>query len=79
MHKKTRNEPTIAVFSYHALTSLINKLQYKAPHPVRIIVIDCMLNDVLQKAEAMEKIRKLMFLFPREEQPNSSQRSCLSL
>ncbi|AET68553.1 PAS domain S-box [Desulfosporosinus orientis DSM 765] len=58
MHKGTKNEPTIAVFSYHALTSLINKLQYKASYPVRILVIDCEWNDVLQKAEDMEKTRE---------------------
>ena len=54
----SKNEPTIAVFSYHALTSLINQLQYKAPHPVRILVIDCMLKDVLEKAKKMEKKSK---------------------
>ncbi len=53
------NEPTIAVLSYHALSSLINQLQYKAPHPVRILVIDCMLKDVLEKAKDMEKDGKV--------------------
>ncbi|TGE38806.1 PAS domain S-box protein [Desulfosporosinus fructosivorans] len=55
MQEGSKNEPTIAVFSYHALTSLINQLQYRAPHPVRILVIDCMLKDVLEKADNMEK------------------------
>lgn len=55
MQEVSKNESTIAVFSYHALTSLINQLQYKAPHPVRILVIDCMLKDVLEKARNMEK------------------------
>ena len=55
MQEGSNNEPTIAVFSYHALTSFINQLNYKAPHPVRILVIDCMLNDVLEKAGNMEK------------------------
>ncbi len=56
MHEGSNNEPTIAVFSYHALSSLINQLQYKAPHPVRILVIDCMLKDALEKAISMEKM-----------------------
>ena len=55
MQEGANNEPTIAVFSYHALTSFINQLNYKAPHPVRILVIDCMLKDVLEKAGNMEK------------------------
>ncbi|GAB6154425.1 sigma-54-dependent Fis family transcriptional regulator [Desulfosporosinus burensis] len=55
MQEGSNNEPTIAVFSYHALTSLINRLQYEAPHPVRILVIDCMLKDVLEKARNMEE------------------------
>ena len=55
MQEGSKNEPTIAVFSYHALTSFINQLQYIAPHPVRILVIDCMLKDVLEKARNMEK------------------------
>ncbi len=55
MQEGSNNEPTIAVFSYHALTSFINQLNYKAPHPVRILVIDCMLKDVLEKAGNMEK------------------------
>lgn len=54
MQEGSNNDPTIAVFSYHALTSFINQLQYKAPHPVRILVIDCMLKDVLEKARNME-------------------------
>jgi len=55
MQEGSNNEPTIAVLSYHALTTCINQLQYKAPHPVRILVIDCMLKDALETAINMEK------------------------
>ncbi len=58
MLEGSNSEPTIAVLSYHALTSLINQLQYIPPHPVRILVIDCMLKDALEKARNMEKNRE---------------------
>jgi len=55
MQEGTNSEPTIAVFSYHALTSFINQLHYTAPHPVRILMVDCLLKDALKKAKSMEE------------------------
>lgn len=49
------SDPTIAVFSYHALTSFINQLHYTAPHSVRILMVDCLLTDALAKARSMEE------------------------
>ncbi len=72
MREGSNNEPTIAVFSYHALTSLINRLQYKAPHPVRIIVFDCKLKDVQNKARDMEKTGEVDVFFLQEVPLNFS-------
>ncbi|MFZ3100699.1 MAG: sigma 54-interacting transcriptional regulator [Desulfitobacteriaceae bacterium] len=55
MQEVQKAEPTIAVFSYHALTSFIKQLHYKAPQPVRILTIDSLFEDALEKAQAMEK------------------------
>ncbi len=55
VQKLQKAEPTIAVFSYHALTSFIKQLQYKAPYPVRILTIDSKFEDALEKAKIMEE------------------------
>lgn len=47
--------PTIAIFSYRHLTSLIHRLQYQPPKTVKIIVIDGILSDALEKARKMEE------------------------
>lgn len=48
-------KPTIAVISYRELTSLIQQIQYKPPEPVRILIIDALLEEALSKAKKMEE------------------------
>lgn len=41
--------------SYNALTALIQKIDYKAPESVRLVIVDALLEEALRRAKKMEE------------------------
>jgi len=46
---------SIVIMSYNALTALIQKIDYKAPESVRLVIVDALLEEALRRAKKMEE------------------------